>query len=104
MTTVREMDPDARREYERRRKAAERKRKANEAAQGRLPYDEASMREILADAALLAIRAGGSLPDIEKMIIRAYDHLPGRSMLGTAGMLQDLHMRPRYLGKRRVTA
>ncbi len=59
MTTVREMDPETRREYERRRKAAERKRKAHEAAQGCLPYDAASMREVLADAALLAIRAGG---------------------------------------------
>jgi hypothetical protein len=104
MTTVREMDLETRREYERRRKAEERRRKAAAAAEGRLPYDEAMMREVLADAALLAIRAGGGLADVEQMILRAYDHLPGKTMHSAAGMLQDLQMRPKYLGKRRITA
>lgn len=104
MTTVREMNDDERREYDRQQRRALRERRKAERSSGRLADDETTMREVLADAAIVVLRAGGTDPSavaLANLVRSAFPDRPGLFMAGVGPMLAQRKMKPKVLGTRR---
>lgn len=104
MTTIRDMNDDERREYDREQRRALRARRKSERSSGRLNDDEATIREVLADAALVVLRAGGTDPAavaLANLVRSAFPDRPGLFMVGVGPALAKRKMRPKVLGVKR---
>ncbi|PIP00659.1 hypothetical protein [Pleomorphomonas carboxyditropha] len=104
MTTVREMTDDERRAYDREKRRALRLKRKAEKASGRLNDDEATIREVLADAALVVLRAGGTDPAavaLANLVRGAFLDRPGMFMCGVGATLAQRKMKPKVLSARR---
>ena len=102
--TIRDMNEDERREYDRQKRQALRLRRKAERADGRLADDEATLREVLADAALVVLRAGGSDPAavaLANLVRGAFLDRPGMFMCGVGATLAQRKMKPKVLSARR---
>lgn len=102
MTTIRDMNDDERRAYDREQRKTLRARRRAERAVGRLADDEMTLREVLADAALVVLRAGGTDPSsiaLANLVRGAFSDKPGMFMCGVGKFLAKRHMTPKVIGK-----